>query len=116
MNRHKYCKTTEEIYELIFGHYSPKLYLEMKFLDITLTKVSSLLLHAIQSLLLAYRKPHSTLVCKTLKPMQKIRETRKLESIHEKHFVEQKSEGRKPDKTRVYAQKPGLKMLFKNSI
>jgi hypothetical protein len=52
------------------------------------------------------RKPYSTLV---LKNIQKIRETRKLESIHEKHFVERKNEGRKPDKTQsentqVYAQ------------
>ncbi len=31
------------------------------------------------------------------KNTKKIRETRKLEYIHEKHFVEQKNEGRKPD-------------------
>ncbi len=38
-----------------------------------------------------------------LKSLQKLRETGKLESIHEKHFVERnnKNEGRKPDKTRV---------------
>jgi hypothetical protein len=29
---------------------------------------------------------------------KKIREKRKLESLHEKHFVKQKNEGRKPDK------------------
>jgi hypothetical protein len=29
---------------------------------------------------------------------KKICETRKLESVHEQHFVEQKNEGRKPDK------------------
>ena len=27
-----------------------------------------------------------------------VRKTRKLESFHEKHFVERKNEGRKPDK------------------
>jgi hypothetical protein len=32
------------------------------------------------------------------KSLHKIRETRKLESIHEKHFVERKIEGIKPDK------------------
>jgi hypothetical protein len=43
---------------------------------------------------------------------EKICETRKLESIHEKYFVERNNEDRKPDqkkieseKTRVYAQK-----------
>ncbi len=34
-------------------------------------------------------------------PYKKIRETRKLESIHRQHFVERKNEDRKPDKTRV---------------
>ncbi len=39
-------------------------------------------------------------------------------SIREKHFVEMKNEGRKLEyeKTRVYAQKPRVKMSFKNSI
>jgi hypothetical protein len=37
-----------------------------------------------------YRKPYST--------YKKIRETGKLKSIHKKHFVERKNEGRKPDK------------------
>ncbi len=31
-------------------------------------------------------------------PYKKIRETIKLESIHKWHFVERKTEGRKPDK------------------
>ncbi len=50
------------------------------------------------------------------KRSEKIRKTRKLESIHEWHLVQWKTEGRKQDKTRVYAQKPRLKMLFMNSI
>ncbi len=47
---------------------------------------------------------------------KKIRETLKLESILEYHFVEQNKEGRKPTKTRVYAQKPQIKIAFKNFI
>jgi hypothetical protein len=35
------------------------------------------------------------------KSLQKIRETRKLESIHEYHFVERKNGGRKQTKARV---------------
>ena len=56
------------------------------------------------------RKTYSSLVLKIL--TKKLRETRKLESIHEEHFVERNNEDRKPDKkfesekTRVYAQKP----------
>jgi hypothetical protein len=42
-----------------------------------------------------YRKPYSSLV---LKIRKKIRETKKLESIHEYHFVERKNESRKPGK------------------
>jgi hypothetical protein len=51
-----------------------------------------------------------------------IRETRKVESIHEYYFVEWKKEGRKPGKNlslrrlKFYAQKPQLKMPFENSI
>jgi hypothetical protein len=47
-----------------------------------------------------------------------IRKTRTLEFIHEQRFVERKNEVRKleSEKTRVYAQKPRLKMQFKNSI
>jgi hypothetical protein len=55
----------------------------MEFLDIILAKVTSLLLHAIHSpLLLADFKenPYSPQV---LKSLQKIRETRKIESSHE---------------------------------
>jgi hypothetical protein len=43
-----------------------------------------------------YRKPYSTLVLKI--HTKEIREKGNLESIHEKHFVERKNEGRKPDK------------------
>jgi hypothetical protein len=51
---------------------------EMEFLDINLTKkTSSLLLHAIYSL-------------STGRFLKKIRETRKLESVCEKHFVDRK--------------------------
>ncbi len=81
--------------------------LQMEFLDINLTKEWSLLLYT----LLWF-----------LKSLQKIRETRKLDSIHDQHFVERKNEGRKKtgeklesDTTRVYAQKSRIKMLFKNS-
>jgi hypothetical protein len=42
-----------------------------------------------------YRKSYSTLVFKI--HTKKIPETRKLQAIHEKHFVERKNEGRKPD-------------------
>jgi hypothetical protein len=77
---------------------------EMEFLDVNLTKDSSLLLHAIHSPFLLYSG--------LKKNIKKIRETRKLEFVHEKHSVERKNEGRKPDKN------PSLRRLelFKNSI
>jgi hypothetical protein len=50
---------------------------EMEFVDINLTKDSSLLLHATGGF------------------YEKISETRKLKSIHEQHFVERKNKGRK---------------------
>jgi hypothetical protein len=65
------------------------------------------------------RKPYSSLV---LKSLQKISETRKLEFIHEYHFVERENEVRKPDKNSSFrrlefmTQKPRLKIPFKNSI
>jgi hypothetical protein len=62
----------------------------MEFLDINLTKGSSLLLHAILKEIIffsGFKNPH-----------KKIRETKQLEPIHEWHFVEQENEGRKPDK------------------
>ncbi len=85
---------------------------KMKFLDINLTKTRvfcTMLFTAPSSLV---SKIHCT----------KSTKQRKLESIHEKHFVERKNEGRKKqtklesEKTRFYAQKPRLKTLFKNSI
>ncbi len=53
--------------------------------------------------------------------MKKIRETKKPEFIREKHFVEQKNEGRKPDKNlslRRLEFMPGnsTKKPFKNSL
>jgi hypothetical protein len=36
------------------------------------------------------------------KPVQKIREIKRRESIHEQHFVERKNEGRKTDKAQVW--------------
>ncbi len=55
---------------------------EMEFLDINLTKDSSLLLHAIHS------PSNWRVLKKTI-----------LESIHEQPFVKKKNESRKPDKT-----------------
>jgi hypothetical protein len=71
----------------------------------------------LHSLLLADFKENHTLLL-FYKYTQKFRETRKLESIHEKHFVQRKNKGRKLEshKTRVNAQNPRLKMPFKNSI
>ncbi len=46
-------------------------------------------------------KPYFSLVLKIIK---KIHETRKLESTHEKHFMQRKNEGRKPDKIRVWQE------------
>ncbi len=49
--------------------------------------------------LLADFKENSTVLFSSFKkPYTKIRETRKLGSIHELHFVEWKDEDRKPDK------------------
>jgi hypothetical protein len=58
---------------------------EMEFLDINLTTLKSWAPCKSQFLTGGfYKKPHFTLV---LKINTKIRGTRKLESIHEKHFV-----------------------------
>jgi hypothetical protein len=43
-----------------------------------------------------YRKPYSTLVLNI--HTKKSTKQKELESLHEKHFVERKNEGRKPDK------------------
>jgi hypothetical protein len=69
----------------------------MEFLDINLTKDSSLWLHGIHNLCY-WRILKKTTLLLGFKNTKKICETRKLEYIHEKHFVEQKNEGRKPDK------------------
>jgi len=67
----------------------------MEFLDIILTKDSSLLLHAI----------HSPLYVWILK-----------ETILFSGFKKSRTTKIESEKTRVYAQKPRLKMLFKNAV
>jgi len=63
----------------------------MVFLDIILTIDLRLLLHAILSSFY-WRIFKQTILFSDFKnPYKKIRETRKLESIHEKHFVERKN-------------------------
>ncbi len=91
----------------------------MEFLGINLTKGSSLLLHAVHSSLYWQILKKPILFSGLKNPYKKIRETRKLESIREYHFVERKMrvENQKKlesEKTRVYAQKPRLEMPFKN--
>ncbi len=82
----------------------------MEFSDISLTKDSSLLLHAFHSRI----KENQTILW-FLKILKK--KTRKLEFIHEWRFVEGKNEGSKPDKTILRRlEKPRLKMPFKNSL
>ncbi len=56
---------------------------EMQFLDIILTKDSNLLLHAIHSLFYWRILKKTKLFSGFQNPYKKIRETRKLESIHE---------------------------------
>ncbi len=70
---------------------------EIEFLDISLTKDSSLLLHAIR-ILFYWRILQKTIIYSGFKnPYKKIRETRKLECIHEWPFVKFKNEGRNPE-------------------
>jgi hypothetical protein len=78
--------------------------LDMEFLDINLTKHSSLVLHAIRSSFYWRIVQQTMLYSGFQNPYKKIHETRKLKSIHEKHSIKRKSEGRKPDKKQVYAQ------------
>jgi len=66
----------------------------MKFLDINITKDSSLLLYAIHRLFYWLILKKTILFSYFKNPYKKIRETRKLEFIHEQHFVERKNEGR----------------------
>ncbi len=71
-------------------------YTKMQFLDINLTKYSSLFAPCYsQSFLLADFKEKHTFLWFS-KSLQKI-----LESIHDQHFEELKNEGGKPDQTRV---------------
>jgi len=88
--------------------------LEMEFLDINLTKDSSLLLHAIDSPF--YRRILKKTILSSV--LKNTRKTRKLGYIHEYHSVERKNYGRKleSEKIQVYAQKPLTTMLIKNSI
>ncbi len=69
----------------------------MEFLDINVRTDLTLFLHAIHSLFY-WRILQKTILYANLKSMQKIRGRRNLEPIHEKHVVERKNEGRKPDK------------------
>jgi hypothetical protein len=71
---------------------------EMEFTDINLTKDLSLLLYAIHSLFYWRILKKSILFSGFKNPYRKIRKTRKLQSINEHHCVEQKIEGRKPNK------------------
>jgi hypothetical protein len=59
-------------------------YPEMEFMDTNLTKNLNIFLHAIHSLF------HWRISRVLNIPTKKIHKTRKLESIHEKHFVERK--------------------------
>jgi hypothetical protein len=91
----------------------------MEILGKNLTKDSSFLLYAIYSLFYWRILKKTTLYSGFKTPYKKIRETKKRESIYEKHFEEQKKRGKKtgrklePEKTQVYAQKPRLKLPFK---
>jgi hypothetical protein len=62
----------------------------MEFLDINLTKDSNLLLHAIHSAFYWRILKKTILFSGFQNPYKKICETRKLKSIPEKHFVEEK--------------------------
>jgi hypothetical protein len=71
---------------------------EVEFLDINLTKDSSRLLHAVNSPFYRRIFKKTTLFSGFTNSYKKIRETRKLGSIQEYHFVERKNGGIKPDK------------------
>jgi hypothetical protein len=72
----------------------PPAYSEMKFL----TKDSSLFLHAIHSPFYRRILKRTILYSGFNNPYKKSARQDKLKSIHEQHFVERKTEGRKPDK------------------
>jgi hypothetical protein len=74
-----------------------------------------------QSLILAdFKETHNFFGFQIL--TKEIHETRKLESIHEQYIVEQKNEGKKPDKNSILRKLEftprnlDWKMPFKNSI
>jgi hypothetical protein len=70
----------------------------MEFLDINITKDSSSLFRAIHSPFY-WRISKKTILFSGFKnPYKKSAKQENFEPIHEKHFVEQKNEGRKPDK------------------
>ncbi len=71
----------------------------MEFLDINLkTPVFCSMLFTVPSTSGFKKNPYSS---GFKNPYKKIRETRKIESIHELHFVWRKNDGRKPDKNAV---------------
>jgi hypothetical protein len=70
----------------------------MELLDMNLTRESSLLLSAIHSPFYWRYLKKTIFYSGNFNTYNKIREIRKLESIHEQHFVERKNESRKPDK------------------
>jgi hypothetical protein len=71
---------------------------EIEFLDINLAKELSLLLQTIHSPFYWRILMIIILFFWFKNAYKKIREARKLKSIHKQHFVERKNEGRKPDK------------------
>ncbi len=89
---------------------------KMKFLDIKLTKDTSILLHAIHSRFYWWILKKTILYSGFNNPVKKIRETGNLESIHEWHSGKMRAENQTKTRVLVYAQKPRLKMLFNNSI
>jgi hypothetical protein len=72
----------------------------MEFLDIDLTKDSSLFLHGIHSLFY-WRILKKTRLFFGFKNPEKNRQIRKLKSTLEKGFVERKNEGKNQTETRV---------------
>jgi hypothetical protein len=110
-----FFRTHWEVGEMGSNYTPPTLHLprpEMEFLDINLTKNSML-----------FTVPYWRILKKTI-PFSGFKKvlTRKLEYIHELHFVERKEEGRKQDKNsslrrlEFMSRKLRLKILLKNSI
>jgi hypothetical protein len=63
----------------------------MEFLDISLSKDSSILLHAVHSPFYLRILQKTIFYSGFKNPHEEIRETRKLESIHEKYFVKEET-------------------------